>query len=235
MLPKAVVTNGHTEHSTTAANEPNVPPEKWQQKRLVRQKEKLRSNLLKSGFQFLDRFVELLKEMEDVPKDTKKKYLQKMLHAIFFFGQIHVTPIEPREFLPESHQDTFRCLYLAPFQQCTTHLPTKTPYSILLDYPICAPRQHFPSRPDDYIMSLNDSYEGLCHRLLESSHRYSDQLLFNYSVPDTGATFWLSRGASSSCCSGRFLLLKNDVVPWGVEHGPNTGCRVLVTNDVCSR
>ncbi|CAM4553906.1 unnamed protein product [Lepidochelys kempii] len=77
MLPKAVVTNGHTEHSTTAANEPNVPPEKWQQKRLVRQKEKLRSNLLKSGFQFLDRFVELLKEMEDVPKDTKKKYLQK--------------------------------------------------------------------------------------------------------------------------------------------------------------
>ncbi|CAM4647342.1 unnamed protein product [Lepidochelys olivacea] len=134
MLPKAVVTNGHTEHSTTAANEPNVPPEKWQQKRLVRQKEKLRSNLLKSGFQFLDRFVELLKEMEDVHKDTKKKYLQKMLHAIFFFGQIHVTPIEPREFLPESHQDTFRCLYLAPFQQCTTHLPTKTPYSILLDY-----------------------------------------------------------------------------------------------------
>ncbi|CAM4631635.1 unnamed protein product [Lepidochelys olivacea] len=77
MLPKAVVTNGHTEHSTTAANEPNVPPEKWQQKRLVRQKEKLRSNLLKSGFQFLDRFVELLKEMEDVHKDTKKKYLQK--------------------------------------------------------------------------------------------------------------------------------------------------------------
>ncbi|EMP32441.1 hypothetical protein UY3_10405 [Chelonia mydas] len=80
MLPNAVVTNSHTEHSTTAANEPGVPPEKWQQKRIVRQKEKLRSNLLKSGFQFIDRFVELLKEMEDVPKDTKKKYLQKGLH-----------------------------------------------------------------------------------------------------------------------------------------------------------
>ncbi|KAG6936836.1 hypothetical protein G0U57_011119, partial [Chelydra serpentina] len=78
--------------------------------------------------------MELLEETEDAPKDTKKKYLQKMLHAIFFFGRIHKTPIEPREFFPESQQDTFRRLCPAPFEQCTTHLPTKTPYSILLDY-----------------------------------------------------------------------------------------------------
>ncbi|CAM2102123.1 unnamed protein product [Caretta caretta] len=78
----------------TTQNEPNVPPEKWQQKRLVRQKEKLRSNLLKSGFQFLDRFVELLKEMEDVPKDTKKKYLQKVTEVKRF-----TTPQELMSFL----------------------------------------------------------------------------------------------------------------------------------------
>ncbi|XP_065418995.1 uncharacterized protein LOC122172242 isoform X2 [Chrysemys picta bellii] len=134
MLSNSVVMNGHTGPSTTAANEPNLPPEKWKNKRIVRRNETLRSNLVKSGLQFIDRFVELLKETEDAPKDTQKKYLQKMLHAIFFFGRIHNTPIEPREFLPEPYQDAFRRLYPAPFEQCTTHLPTKTPYSILLDY-----------------------------------------------------------------------------------------------------
>ncbi|CAM5155363.1 unnamed protein product [Eretmochelys imbricata] len=140
MLPKAVVTNGHTEHSTTAANEPNVPPEKWQQKRVFCKGKSCLTNLLEF-FETVNKYMDKGDPVDIVNLDFQKAF-DKVAHQRLILSKV------------SSHG------------------------------PICAPRQHFPSRPDDYIMSLNGSYEGLCHRLLESSHRYSDQLLFNYSVTE---------------------------------------------------
>ncbi|XP_037769782.2 uncharacterized protein LOC114020301 [Chelonia mydas] len=230
-------------------NEPGVPPEKWQQKRIVRQKEKSRSNLLKSGFQFIDRFVELLKEMEDVPKDTKKKYLQKMLHAIFFFGQIHAIPIEPREFLPESHQDTFRCLYPAPFQQCTTHLPTKTPYSILLDYVTEVKRFTTPQELMSFLQSFNaqlwnQSPEGP-HALNATEFTFTASVIACcfYSDPQGGTDLHHFYGASLSCKGlheRRIMIELSSIKTWhkamayAVHHG-NTGLAITFPEGVWSQ
>ncbi|XP_065418992.1 uncharacterized protein LOC122172242 isoform X1 [Chrysemys picta bellii] len=234
MLSNSVVMNGHTGPSTTAANEPNLPPEKWKNKRIVRRNETLRSNLVKSGLQFIDRFVELLKETEDAPKDTQKKYLQKMLHAIFFFGRIHNTPIEPREFLPEPYQDAFRRLYPAPFEQCTTHLPTKTPYSILLDYVTEVKRFTTPEELMSFLQSFNaqlwnQSPEEGPHALNATEFTFTASVIACcfYDDPQGGTDLHRFYGASLSCKGHheRCIMIKlssvktwHKAVAYAVEH-----------------
>eukprot|EP00062_Callorhinchus_milii_P004614 gi/632943186/ref/XP_007886817.1/ PREDICTED: uncharacterized protein LOC103175533 isoform X2 [Callorhinchus milii] len=59
--------------------------------------------------------------------------MEKVLHSIFFFGGINVLPVKPEEFLPSEMVTAFKKNYPKPFQEYNTHLPTQTPYSIVLE------------------------------------------------------------------------------------------------------
>ncbi|KAI4874436.1 hypothetical protein NFI96_019382 [Prochilodus magdalenae] len=63
-----------------------------------------------------------------------RMYMDEMLHSIFFLGYIHEDRLTPSDFfnisaLKQRLSNTFP----APFRTYNSHLPTRTPFSILLD------------------------------------------------------------------------------------------------------
>ncbi|XP_036423163.1 uncharacterized protein LOC118806024 isoform X2 [Colossoma macropomum] len=61
-------------------------------------------------------------------------YMDEMLHSIFFLGHIYEHRLTPREFfsLPKV-LETVSSSFSEPFKKYSSHLPTRTPFSILLD------------------------------------------------------------------------------------------------------
>ncbi|XP_059509671.1 uncharacterized protein LOC132210873 [Stegostoma tigrinum] len=90
---------------------------------------------IKSGHQFLDKvrtfLVNAVKEGK-LQQERAKAYFKEILHIILFYGQIHHPKIEPEEILQES-QGVFSKKYPGVFEKCRTHLPTRPPFTVLLD------------------------------------------------------------------------------------------------------
>lgn len=59
---------------------------------------------------------------------------QQVLHAVFFFGRLNQRQIRPSEFLLFQPFQNLQENYPRSFQEYNTHLPTMTPYSILLQF-----------------------------------------------------------------------------------------------------
>ncbi|XP_007236660.4 uncharacterized protein LOC103022405 [Astyanax mexicanus] len=62
------------------------------------------------------------------------KYFNEMLHSIFFLGYIHEYRLHPKDFVStdEVHR-SLSCKFPEPFIMYNSHLPTRTPFSILLE------------------------------------------------------------------------------------------------------
>ncbi|XP_017575543.1 uncharacterized protein LOC108440881 isoform X1 [Pygocentrus nattereri] len=61
-------------------------------------------------------------------------YMDEMLHSIFFLGYIHQDRLIPDDFFEISTAQQDMCnMFPGPFRKYNSHLPTRTPFSILLD------------------------------------------------------------------------------------------------------
>lgn len=62
--------------------------------------------------------------------------MKEMLHSIFFLGYIHEDRLQPIDFFPPNIpavHESMRHMFPGAFQQYMSHLPTRTPFSILLE------------------------------------------------------------------------------------------------------
>ncbi|OXB81085.1 UNVERIFIED_CONTAM: hypothetical protein H355_005015 [Colinus virginianus] len=57
-----------------------------------------------------------------------------VLHTVFFFGKLHKRQMTPNDFLEPRLSQRLQVMYPQSFQQYGTHLPSMTPYSILLQF-----------------------------------------------------------------------------------------------------
>ncbi|XP_040294649.1 uncharacterized protein LOC121005900 [Bufo bufo] len=119
--------------------------------------EKNKKRIVKSGNAFIVTFKKLLNKTE-ASEEEARHYMERVLHSIFFFGHINKPPISPDEFLPERQTEGFRSQFPKPFSEYNTHLPSYTPYSILLEYMI----EHLnPEDPDVFMKLLADVNKSL--------------------------------------------------------------------------
>ncbi|KAI1884412.1 hypothetical protein AGOR_G00226140 [Albula goreensis] len=86
------------------------------------------------------KFFELTKSWVKGGKLTKekaKKYLSEILHSVFFIGHINIPSIEPDMILSGEKNSSLKKrleeVFPDVFKNYTTHLPLRTPFSILLD------------------------------------------------------------------------------------------------------
>ncbi|XP_073678567.1 uncharacterized protein [Garra rufa] len=72
--------------------------------------------------------------MEEFKKEQNKlkTYVNEILHSIFFFGVIHKDCLTPVDFLNEQ-TEIVQQAFPEPFDKYRSHLPKRTPFSILLD------------------------------------------------------------------------------------------------------
>ncbi|XP_075072928.1 uncharacterized protein LOC142161314 [Mixophyes fleayi] len=102
-------------------------------KYFVKNREEQKENITTSGLLFIKTFQDLLMKTK-AKTDSMQKYMQKILHSIFFLGYINDPSISPKEFIPSRTLDKYKKVFPKPFQEYSTHLPNQTPYSILLEY-----------------------------------------------------------------------------------------------------
>ncbi|KAM4663085.1 uncharacterized protein O3C94_011384 [Discoglossus pictus] len=116
-----------------------------------------RENMVTSGFIFITEFLRLLTRTK-ASKEDVSKYMQKVLHAIFFFGHINDRPISPLEFIPKPQQQIIQDKFPKPFKEYNTHPPSKTPYAILLEY---MEKSHNTEDPDSFVGQLVEVNKSL--------------------------------------------------------------------------
>uniref|UniRef100_UPI00398EEB3A uncharacterized protein n=1 Tax=Pristiophorus japonicus TaxID=55135 RepID=UPI00398EEB3A len=93
-------------------------------------------NFIKSGNQFLKKvrsfFANSVREGK-LPQVKAKAYFKEILHTILFFGSINLPVIEPESFFERAEFEQLSTKYPDVFQKHNTHLPTRPPYTVLLD------------------------------------------------------------------------------------------------------
>ncbi|XP_038633200.1 uncharacterized protein LOC119953239 [Scyliorhinus canicula] len=113
-----------------------TPGTKERTKQFVKKEFEKRQNFVKSGRQFLDTFrtfiVDSVKD-KSLTKEEGGAYFKEMLHVILFYGQINRPIINPEEILTEGEFVILSERFQGVFQKCKTHLPTRPPYTVLLD------------------------------------------------------------------------------------------------------
>ncbi|XP_077314951.1 uncharacterized protein LOC143935167 [Lithobates pipiens] len=136
--------------------------EKRQRKKMSMAKHKnyLRQIIKASGTAFLDVFQKLLEET-NATKDEVFQYLQRVYHAIFFFGHINNPQVNPRDFFPANAWNNIQDTFQKPLAEYKTHLPSQTPYSILLEY-------------------ITEFYDGKKESILEELEKRNKELLVNF-------------------------------------------------------
>ncbi|KAJ8345978.1 hypothetical protein SKAU_G00301710, partial [Synaphobranchus kaupii] len=72
--------------------------------------------------------------LQDVTFILNSVLSQQILHSIFFIGFINLPRIEPEDILPESTVTRLKEKIPDVFEKYRSHLPTRTPFSILLDW-----------------------------------------------------------------------------------------------------
>ncbi|XP_041075693.1 uncharacterized protein LOC121295292 isoform X2 [Polyodon spathula] len=90
----------------------------------------VQGGLKSCGNYFIMKFLDLYKKHQT--KDIRA-YLNEALHCIFFLGNIHTLKIKPAEFFTSNELLTLKRMFPDPFEKYATHLPSRTPFSILLD------------------------------------------------------------------------------------------------------
>lgn len=93
-----------------------------------------------SGNLFIKQFLHLLTRLKPAENITEQ-YMEKVLHAVFFFGRLNRRQMTPDDFLEPSFSQRLQQKYPQSFQQYSTHLPSLTPYSILLQF-VSTPHLH---------------------------------------------------------------------------------------------
>ncbi|XP_078427217.1 uncharacterized protein LOC144699815 isoform X1 [Cetorhinus maximus] len=94
-------------------------------------------NFVKSGYQFLNKvrsfFVNAVKKGK-LTQDRGGAYFKEILHTVLFFGGINDPIIEPNLFFGEREEfEQLSAKYPDVFQKYNTHLPTRPPYTVLLN------------------------------------------------------------------------------------------------------
>ncbi|XP_020392952.2 uncharacterized protein LOC109939077 [Rhincodon typus] len=90
---------------------------------------------IRSGHQFLDKvrtFLASAVREGSLQQERARAHFKEILHIILFYGQINRPKIQPQEILQES-QNEFSARYPDVFERCRTHLPTRPPFTVLLD------------------------------------------------------------------------------------------------------
>ncbi|XP_048466903.1 uncharacterized protein LOC109939078 [Rhincodon typus] len=90
---------------------------------------------IRSGHQFLDKvrtFLANAVREGSLQQERARAHFKEILHIILFYGQIYRLKIEPEEILQES-QNELSARYPDVFERCRTHLPTRPPFTVLLD------------------------------------------------------------------------------------------------------
>ncbi|XP_075702206.1 uncharacterized protein LOC142666143 [Rhinoderma darwinii] len=152
--PEPMETDQNTPDNTYNDN----AEEKRQKKKQIRHnKEKQRENIMTSGNLFIITFKNLLQN-SNAQKEVMCHYMERVLHSIFFFGNIYSPPISPDNFLPDQRTEKFKDVFPKPFSEYNTHLPRYTPYSILLEYMTESLK---PENPDAFLKKLVAVNESL--------------------------------------------------------------------------
>ncbi|XP_043924127.1 uncharacterized protein LOC122799251 isoform X1 [Protopterus annectens] len=130
--------------------------------KLIRNHALEKQSLIMSGSQFIKIFFGLLKtfplEDEAAKKAVIRTYMEEVLHVIFFFGHMHVMPINPKEFFRDEEYERLKKILPAPFEKYKTHLPTRTPYSVLLEVVV---KMNNPNNVNRILQQLTDINKAL--------------------------------------------------------------------------
>ncbi|XP_015211396.2 uncharacterized protein [Lepisosteus oculatus] len=207
--------------------------------KLQKNKEEVKQRLVQSGTDFILVFWKVLSALEeniqsnaDVSVATLMAYMAEVLHCIFFLGHIHEMPINPKTFFQNDRLfQIFKRQFPEPFEHYSTHLPKRTPFSILLDM-VSKVKGHTDHR------TILSQVEEVKKKLTEKSK--DNQFVNNYSLtasvicmsyfctPEKGFNY----GASLSC-SGKVetkimialscIKTWNDAVAHAVCHAKKGG------------
>nr|XP_038021506.1 uncharacterized protein LOC101791571 isoform X3 [Anas platyrhynchos]XP_038021507.1 uncharacterized protein LOC101791571 isoform X3 [Anas platyrhynchos]XP_038021508.1 uncharacterized protein LOC101791571 isoform X3 [Anas platyrhynchos]XP_038021509.1 uncharacterized protein LOC101791571 isoform X3 [Anas platyrhynchos] len=203
---------------------------------LAEREERCKSQLQMSGNLFIKHFLKLLTQKQ-LAEDIKKHYMEKVLHAVFFFGRLHKRMVQPIDFLGPEVCQILQAKFPRPFEQYSTHLPSLTPYSILLQFGTeeagCSTQEQMESFLRDFNETLQEELEQEQEANLKLSQFVFRAAVVSFSIyrdPGDGAATPLFYGASLSC-SGllerkimiAILCLQtwHKAVAFAVHHGEN--------------
>ncbi|XP_035424514.1 uncharacterized protein LOC118259239 [Cygnus atratus] len=182
---------------------PGRAPAQDARRMLAEQEERRKSQLQMSGNLFIKQFLLLLNQKQPA-EDIKKQYMEKVLHAVFFFGRVHKRMVKPTDFLGSQVCQTLQAKFPRPFQQYGTHLPGLTPYSILLQFGSevagCSTQEQMESFLRDFNNTLQEELEREANmKPSEFTFRAAIVAFSIYRDPEDGAAPPLFYGASLSC------------------------------------
>ncbi|XP_057183048.1 uncharacterized protein LOC130549753 [Triplophysa rosa] len=88
-----------------------------------------RENLKSCGVRLISHVMEEYKKEQNM----FKAHVNEILHSIFFLGVIYSDGLTPDKFLSAEVAESLRQEFPEPFDRFNSHLPKRTPFSILLD------------------------------------------------------------------------------------------------------
>ncbi|XP_072259516.1 uncharacterized protein [Pyxicephalus adspersus] len=106
---------------------------RWRKIKKSKIQEHRKQTIIASGKRFIDVFRKLLQGTSTTTEE-KFLYMQRVFHAIFFYGHINCPQIQPKDFIPAISWPVLQKKFPKPLREYSTHLPCQTPYSTLLEY-----------------------------------------------------------------------------------------------------
>lgn len=95
----------------------------------VKQLEDSRESLITCGLLLIHHVMEEYKNKQNM----LRRHVNEILHSIFFLGVIYTGGLTPDQFLSATLAEGLRQEFPEPFEKYRSHLPKRTPFSILLD------------------------------------------------------------------------------------------------------
>ncbi|XP_072415179.1 uncharacterized protein [Chiloscyllium punctatum] len=90
---------------------------------------------IKSANQFVHKAMDILVSAAnrgDLEQRRAIAYMKEILHIILFYGQINCPKVDPEDIL-QGNTDLLLRYFPDAFEKCCTHLPTRPPFTVLLD------------------------------------------------------------------------------------------------------
>ncbi|KAB5517874.1 hypothetical protein PHYPO_G00172270 [Pangasianodon hypophthalmus] len=101
----------------------------------LKSQESNKESLISCSYSLIYHTLLMTIENEKKGNDKLCVYMDEMLHSIFFLGYIYDSPrLTPSDFFrsPETREQVMK-KFPRPFEKYRSHLPTRTPFSILLN------------------------------------------------------------------------------------------------------